>query len=724
MILKLENTTTHQTYEYEVKDMNNGEKLYFRFDIDTSNLVDGEYTLKLYDGEKLVANDLLKIGDFNTNTIQYKKGENIYIEVKLDESVQDVKNISISTIETTVLPDDGFNSMGKVDVNAQPLYDNAYHIGHTEGYNEGLESSYQVGYDDGYSIGNEEGYNNGYNNGNADGIEEGKAVQKALLEPITITENGTYTKEDGYNSIEVNVPDLNGSYDEGYSDGYLMGEDKGYEKGYDDGIEEGTSNAGEIIAQTAQVINISENGYYLTKYADPYIPTDITGYFDDGTPFYDYTQLNNIVFDTKIKPNPSTKIEIWWNNTSINLNNVECFIFGTQAPTWKVMYSQHRNGYNGEINYSSTDVFSIPDIGWHHIIMSFEDGLVLDNNKIGNFKNNLTNEISQTIYINGSPLNTSFNINGYFGMIKIDDQILIPTAEGYKNYTTGELLEVVKEGKYEYTNNSPIYGEGNLIKRVNVNVPPLLNPFDIGLSFGFSTMTKLPEGLIDWSKVTDITNIFYYCSNLSDFSDMDLSNVKNMECAFYKTKINDETISKLNTSNVKNMNNAFYGCNNIINFPSINTSSVVNMGGLLESCSKIEEVAPIDTSNVTNMIRFLYDFSGEYPLRKLPEFDCTNVTNMSNYFAYSGYQNKRPKLTDCGGWKNLKCNWNDGYGLNHCPNLTYQSCINILNGLYDFTGNGETPSSNQGQLKVHQNFIDTVGDEISIGTNKGWTITT
>ena len=63
------------------------------------------------------------------------------------------------------------------------------------------------------------------------------------------------------------------------------------------------------------------------------------------------------------------------------------------------------------------------------------------------------------------------------------------------------------------------------------------------------------------------------------------------------------------------------------------------------------------------------------------------------------------------------------YSFDKTPNLTYESCINILNGLYDFTGNGETPASNQGKLKVHSNFLTTVGDEISIGTNKGWTIT-
>ena len=88
------------------------------------------------------------------------------------------------------------------------------------------------------------------------------------------------------------------------------------------------------------------------------------------------------------------------------------------------------------------------------------------------------------------------------------------------------------------------------------------------------------------------------------------------------------------------------------------------------------------------------------------------------YFSY--YTDDLSSLTDVGGWENLSCDWNDSYGLASCPNLTYQSCINILNGLYDFVGNGSTETRT---LRVHPNFLTTVGDEISIGRNKGWTIT-
>ena len=56
--------------------------------------------------------------------------------------------------------------------------------------------------------------------------------------------------------------------------------------------------------------------------------------------------------------------------------------------------------------------------------------------------------------------------------------------------------------------------------------------------------------------------------------------------------------------------------------------------------------------------------------------------------------------------------------------MTYKNVCNrlVTNNLYDFSGNGETPNSNQGRLKVHANFLDKVGEEISIATNKGWTV--
>lgn len=67
--------------------------------------------------------------------------------------------------------------------------------------NVDTQASYDEGYADGYNSGHEAGYNEGYSIGHGHGIAE----QKAKLVSTAITANGTYTREDGFNSVSVNV---------------------------------------------------------------------------------------------------------------------------------------------------------------------------------------------------------------------------------------------------------------------------------------------------------------------------------------------------------------------------------------------------------------------------------------------------------------------------------------------------------------------------------------
>ena len=119
-----------------------------------------------------------------------------------------------------------------------------------------------------------------------------------------------------------------------------------------------------------------------------------------------------------------------------------------------------------------------------------------------------------------------------------------------------------------------------------------------------------------------------------------------------------------------------------------------------------------------NMDRMIDNTNTTY----VPAIPCVGNNNFYQsaiFWTYGDFS----KLTYFGGWIGRKYNVTQGYILNRMPNLTYESCISILNNLYDFTGNGETPNNDQGHLKVHANFLTTVGDEISIGTSRGWTIT-
>ena len=433
MILKLTNSTNE--YTFELTDLNHGEKLFYNFQISTLEVEDGKYNMVITDdNDVVIAEEQVCIGYFNSETIQYQRAENVYINAPLEGNIQAEKNVEISEIETIIVPVDGFDAMEKVNVNAQPVYDNGYNQGSTDGYDEG------------YDAGDIDGYNRGYN--------EGETDQKAKLTGITITENGVFIREDGYNEITVDVQ-------------------------------------------------------------------------------------------------------------------------------------------------------------------------------------------------------------------------------------------------------------------------PKIDVVEYGIKFGRSSFAEVPE-IFDFSNVTNMAQMFDNCGSLQTIPLMDTSNVTNMSFMFQGCG-SLQTIPLLNTKNVTSMNGMFQNCGSLQTIPLINTSNVTDMTSMFESCVSLETIPELDTRNVTSMNGFLRHFYGMENLTSLPKFNVPKVTDMRSYFYYS--QITMNNLTEVGGWENLKCNWNENTGLVCLPNLTYQSCINILNGLYNFVLNGETPTSSQGKLKVHQNFLTTVGDEISIGTDKGWTIT-
>ena len=305
--------------------------------------------------------------------------------------------------------------------------------------------------------------NGSYDEGKTDGINE----QKSKLETINITENGTYNREDGYNKIIVKVPDLNGSYDDGYEQGQAD------------------------IASNAKVLNVTENGVYKTKFSDPIMPTTVTGVYADGTNFYNYAELNGKVFNTNIAATKDSRIELWWKNDGsyirlggiIGAQNDNIFKFVEYSATeYRIEYGYPYGGSFFEYNFTY-DMAS----KWNHIIFSKQDGLNVNGELICEIQGEgwRENAATSNFWINAAYLGEiNNNANGTFGMIKIDDVIIIPTADGFKNVNTGELLEVVQDGEYTFTKNLPTYGEGEIYKTINVNVPDLNGSYDDGYGQG------------------------------------------------------------------------------------------------------------------------------------------------------------------------------------------------------------------------------------------------
>lgn len=675
--IRLENTVTHQIYEQDVVDANNGDKLYFRFGVNTADLADGEYILTLFNenGDVLVE-DILRIGDFNPETLQYSRGENTYISFELD-AVLSEKSVVINEINTKITGDSGVDGLTAVYVDAQPVYD--------------------MGVND----------------------------QKSRLEPIKITENGTYSREDGYNEIEVEVPDLNGSYDEGYGDGYNTGYAEGEQVSYQNGYNDGYNTAGGEIAETAQVLNITENGVYATDYSknEDYV---INGQ-STGDDFYGYAEIKDIVYDTKVVPNIDTKLELWYKGDDTTTDDGWNVVIGSDRDSFDNSFnltynSSKKNQMRVRIGKSFLDFPIEDDLSWQHFEISRE-GVYVNGEYMGSI--DVSNFAEQgSLYINASPYRTTKRkANGTFGMIKITtdgvENVIIPTNDGFLNITTNEMLDIIVYGSYLYGNFFDKKSEeGNLIRTVNVNIIPSIKFIDYGIKCAYSTFKTLPNW-IDLNGVIDCSYMFSD-SKIEEVPYFDTSNTTNMQNMFSNCS-NITEVPLYNTKNCTRLINMFNNVQNLKTIPNFELGTNVDISSFVYGCKSLTSFPALDTKGVTSMQSMFY---GCTSLTEIPALDASSI-NISSYNPASlfGY-NELKNITKAGGLLNLRRKIDDTYGWVKTPNLDYESCINILNGLYDFIGNGVTPSSNEGKLKVHQNFLNLVGDEISIGINKGWTITT
>jgi surface protein len=249
----------------------------------------------------------------------------------------------------------------------------------------------------------------------------------------------------------------------------------------------------------------------------------------------------------------------------------------------------------------------------------------------------------------------------------------------------------------------------------------------------------------DTSKCTNMSYMFYNCSNLTAAPQMDTSNVADMSYMFGSC-YNLTSIPQLDTSKCTNMYYMFQSCSGLTTIPQLDTSNVTNMDSMFNSCSGLTTIPQLDTSNVTNMNNmFNYckkltelpdfncvkvtSFGASYncwlyntpTLKKLGVVDCDSVNNIQYFFCNS----ENPNLTDFGGCRNLGkastvSNTNGSNFMVYAPNLTYESIMNVINLLYDRTANGLSGLT----LKLHSNQMAKLSeDDIAIATNKGWSLT-
>ena len=122
-------------------------------------------------------------------------------------------NLTTSTVTITddgehiITPPEGYDGFSEVVVNVESDCDDAYN----EGVADQKAKLASATFTENGSYNREDGWNTVQVNVDTvtpynEGVEDGKDAQKALMTSLTAVSNGTYTREDGYNEVVVNVP--------------------------------------------------------------------------------------------------------------------------------------------------------------------------------------------------------------------------------------------------------------------------------------------------------------------------------------------------------------------------------------------------------------------------------------------------------------------------------------------------------------------------------------
>ena len=260
-----------------------------------------------------------------------------------------------------------------------------------------------------------------------------------------------------------------------------------------------------------------------------------------------------------------------------------------------------------------------------------------------------------------------------------------------------------------------------------------------GINFANSAFEELSDAF-DFSNVTNFTRLFENCYNLKKVNanltgSIAASNSKEemfMDCtaletgvSFYALRTNNMTRMYKNCKSLKtcpgyeilecvSTSDMFNGCYNLEtvgNFSVYEGAFLDNVSYMFNTCSSLIKAPTLPTKKVTN---FEYMFCGCSSLVTIPEYDASNASKISGFFYNCG-----DTLVNFGGLNNLKIDWNDYNGLINCPNLTYESVMNVINGLYDFRGNGDMTTTRT--LKLHWKLYNLLSDDDkAIATSKGW----
>ena len=347
---------------------------------------------------------------------------------------------------------------------------------------------------------------------------EGVQSQKSKLESITITENGTYNKEDGYNNVVVNVADLNGSYDEGYNEGVAVGRNEIIEEQSDATITPQTVFKGEIGYG-------SNNERIVGEY-------EFVEGFDFGVIGYSQAESNDC------------------NNTI----NEDIAYSKTLYDAWDPNKTNASNQYYNDLKLKFAPKIDTSNVTLMNAMFSSCNILLsvplLDTSKVSD----MTALFSGCYYLTSVPEFDTKNVK-----------------KMRQTFNYCQSLKNVPE--FDTSNLTDMYETFSQCK--SLTSVPFLNTSNVTNMYGTfnycQSLKNVPE--FDTSKVTDMGNMFQQCQSLTSVPLFNTSNVTSMRNMFNDCIIL-ENVPQFNTSNVTSMRNMFFNCKKLTTIPELYAGKV------------------------------------------------------------------------------------------------------------------------------------------------------
>lgn len=227
----------------------------------------------------------------------------------------------------------------------------------------------------------------------------------------------------------------------------------------------------------------------------------------------------------------------------------------------------------------------------------------------------------------------------------------------------------------------------------------------------FNKLKTIDVSGIDISKCTSLEQTFYMTSSLEEIigiENWDTSNISRMHGTFNGCALpNMDFIENWDTSNVTTFDQFIMGCPYITTIRFNLTGKLKTFSQAFRSCSKLDSVYGLN-DRVSNCYQIFAFSSVNY----LDSYDLTNCNNFRTpFYAHTG-QLETLNLTGT-----INNSISDETTI--VPNsITRIGLLEVLNALLDYSDSGNTYTLNLGA----NNLAKLTNDDISIATNKGWTL--